>query len=589
MTYQMYQAAKILIAKDIAVFPCAGKIPVTPDGFYNASTDPNQIREWFEFTDFNIAVVPGQNGWFVVDVDLGADKALVDALPPTLMVRTPSGGNHYYYDASELDAEYGNKKLANKIDIRHMSGYVLVPPSPGYVQITPNEDLQSVPTWVTDKLKSGPTAQQALETTPVTLGELLTTMGHIPPDCDYNAWARILAALAATNYVPLEGQPTKADIALAWSNGEGSGAEPVNACGYDFDMEAKLATFGPDGVGYGTLRYLAGYEPVSAIPSDLDRSYTAEEWIERDDIEEREQLIGPISKTSRVMLVALTGLGKTHVAMAIACSIASGKAWLPHWCVPEPAKVLYIDGEMPATLIKDRITEAARRVGVENLQGRLTFLNYADFLGLYEGGMPAMESTEGHLFIDQWLKRTGAQFVVFDNIQSLTIGDMKETDSWRKVQAFCRKLTDQGVGQLWVHHANKDGSMYGDKTRAYQFDTVMSLTAVDDEEKADGELAFELSYQKTRELHPEKSGNRYDVGRVSLTKSSGWQFQRKAEIEERAIASVISDGQTYTTAELCEELKMSKMTLSRYARGKWAKFVVWGSKPRLWRNPVPTF
>jgi putative DNA primase/helicase len=262
-------------------------------------------------------------------------------------------------------------------------------------------------------------------------------------------------------------------------------------------------------------------------------------------------------------------------------------AWLPHWNVPEAARVLYIDGEMPATLIRDRIAEAVGRVGVENLQGRLTFLNYADFLSEL-GGFPAMESVDGQVFIDTWLRYTGAKFVVFDNIQSLTIGDMKETDSWRKVQAFCRKLTDQGIGQLWVHHANKDGSMYGDKTRAYQFDTVIGLKPVDDDDKEHGSLTFDLLYQKTRELHPEKTADRYAAGRVSLTKSSGWSFRSKAAIEERAIVEATQGGETFTTAELGEVLGLNKMTLGRYARGKWAKFVIPGSKPLRWTMPRVT-
>jgi hypothetical protein len=584
MSYAILQAALRLAEVGIPVFPTSGKMPVTMHGFKDATTHRKTITDWFEHTDYNVAIVPASAGWLVVDVDLGADPDLVSQLPPTFTVRTPSGGHHYYYDDEGL-GEIGNAKLAARVDIRHASGYVLVPPSAGYVQID-RRDPVPLPKWVSEKLAHRSEAPTHVEGSPVAADELIATLSRIDPGCDYNAWVRVLAAIAATPCCA-----DKAAIALTWSNG-GFGFSaadvPANACGWDYDMETKLASFGSEGVGYGTLLYLAYPPATTAIPDDLNADrFTAEAWLARDDLAEREQLIGPISKTSRVMLVAPTGVGKTHVAMAIGCSIASGKAWLPHWNVPSPERVLYIDGEMPATLIRDRIKEAVGRVGVENLQGRLTFLNYADFLSEL-GGFPAMESVDGQVFIDDWLKQTGAKFVIFDNIQSLTIGDMKETDSWRMVQAFCRKLTDQGIGQLWVHHANKDGSMYGDKTRAYQFDTVMSLKPVDDSDKETDELTFDLGYQKTRELHPEKTAAWYATGRVSLSKSLGWQFRSKAVIEERAIVEAVQGGETFTTGELVDLLGINKMTLGRYAKGKWAKYVVPGSKPLRWTMPRVT-
>jgi len=47
----------------------AGKHPATPRGFYDATSDPDQIREWWRGNpDANIGICTG-DGFFVFDVD----------------------------------------------------------------------------------------------------------------------------------------------------------------------------------------------------------------------------------------------------------------------------------------------------------------------------------------------------------------------------------------------------------------------------------------------------------------------------------------------------------------------------------------
>ena len=81
-----------------------------------------------------------------------------------------------------------------------------------------------------------------------------------------------------------------------------------------------------------------------------------EAWAARD-IPEPDYLLGNlITTTSRAFLVGRTGLGKTMLALAIAVGAASGRGFL-NWRSSRPARVLYIDGEMPAELIKARAVD----------------------------------------------------------------------------------------------------------------------------------------------------------------------------------------------------------------------------------------
>src|SRR4051812_5889768 len=91
-------------------------------------------------------------------------------------------------------------------------------------------------------------------------------------------------------------------------------------------------------------------EPDPKTIAALRTLLSVESWAERD-IPEPDRLLGDLlTTTTRVFLVGRTGLGKTLLGLAIAAGVASGQGFL-HWPAARPARVLYLDGEMPAELI----------------------------------------------------------------------------------------------------------------------------------------------------------------------------------------------------------------------------------------------
>lgn len=125
----------------VAVFPCVpgGKIPMTPNGFHDATTDLNQIRAWWnERPQANIATPTGAPGLDVLDVDVRADGSgwlafrrareagLIDGWTRT--IQTPSGGLHLHYPGT--DQRNGTLRGLH-VDFRGAGGYVLLPPSLG--------------------------------------------------------------------------------------------------------------------------------------------------------------------------------------------------------------------------------------------------------------------------------------------------------------------------------------------------------------------------------------------------------------------------------------------------------------------------
>ncbi len=128
------------------VFPCRpDKTPYTRAGFRDATTDIDQIREWWQQHPGAAVGTPTGIHFDVLDVDPrhGGDKALerlehkLGALPAGWLARTGGGGRHQYINPNPgapkganpyghlLD---GNPKVTG-LDIKARGGYVLLPPS----------------------------------------------------------------------------------------------------------------------------------------------------------------------------------------------------------------------------------------------------------------------------------------------------------------------------------------------------------------------------------------------------------------------------------------------------------------------------
>jgi len=92
------------------------------------------------------------SGYFVVDVDrLKALEELPHELPETLMVRTRSGGRHFYFNYVQgINNSPGG--LPEGIDVRGEGGYVIVPDSPGY-EVVNCADVADAPAWLLEIIR----------------------------------------------------------------------------------------------------------------------------------------------------------------------------------------------------------------------------------------------------------------------------------------------------------------------------------------------------------------------------------------------------------------------------------------------------
>jgi hypothetical protein len=83
------------------------------------------------------------------------------------------------------------------------------------------------------------------------------------------------------------------------------------------------------------------------------------------EIPPRDMLLDPIISTQDLtMIFAKAGVGKTHVALGISYAVATGGTFL-RWQAPKARRVLYVDGEMAAGAMQQRIAAMIAGGGVE--------------------------------------------------------------------------------------------------------------------------------------------------------------------------------------------------------------------------------
>lgn len=151
-------AALALAAAGIPIFPCRvnGKKPLlNSHGFEDATTDVERINKWWSEADYNVAIEPERAGWCVIDLDGDEGKENWTKLREqhglagdTYIVKTPSGGFHFYFEGSLPPSA---SKLAKNIDTRGQKSYVLVPPSvvdgKPYT-VARDHDVAPLPPWI---------------------------------------------------------------------------------------------------------------------------------------------------------------------------------------------------------------------------------------------------------------------------------------------------------------------------------------------------------------------------------------------------------------------------------------------------------
>ena len=255
------------------------------------------------------------------------------------------------------------------------------------------------------------------------------------------------------------------------------------------------------------------------------------------------------------MIHAPRGIGKTHVAIGIACAVAAGTSFL-RWNAPQPRRVLLIDGEMSGGMLQERVARTIKSMKVEICESNFDVLA-AD---LEMDGLPDLADAQTQAYFADVL--APAELVIVDNLSTLCPSLREnEADSWVPVQSWALNLRRQGKSVLFVHHAGKSGKQRGTSRKEDILNSVIALKRPPDYQASQG-ARFEVHYEKARGF----CGADAEPFEAWLQDDQWHVDDITAADDDEAIVALSRQG--YSTREIEERTGVSKSTVARKLKYK---------------------
>ena len=275
-------------------------------------------------------------------------------------------------------------------------------------------------------------------------------------------------------------------------------------------------------------------------------------------IPERGYLLSPVLPVQGIgIMYAPRGIGKTFAALSVAVAVASGGAVF-NWRAPMPKKILYVDGEMPATSMQSRLTALVSGMAVPPHALKNLALITPD---LQPCPMPDLSTVSGQALLEPFLK--GVDMLVLDNISTLCrTGKENESQSWQTMQAWLLDLRRRGITVLLIHHAGKSGDQRGTSVREDIMDTIISLRRPREYSMAEG-ARFEVHLTKARGILGDDA-KPFEANLVTEGNALHWRIKELEDVELEELKRLLSEG--YSIRDCAEEMEKSKGAIQRLKR-----------------------
>ena len=238
------------------------------------------------------------------------------------------------------------------------------------------------------------------------------------------------------------------------------------------------------------------------------------------------------------------GIGKTHLALAIGHAVATGGRLL-RWRAPCARRVVMLDGEMPASVLRERCAALAPvpeagflRFLSMDLQDRpLNLANFDD-----------QDRLEPHL--------ERAELIIVDNISTLMRhGVENSAESWGPVQDWALGQRRAGRAVLFVHHSARSGAQRGTSRREDVMDTVLALRPPAEAHATAG-ARFEVHVEKNRGFWAEAM-----VPFGAMLRDGGWHMEALSDPHTPLVVALTEEG--WSIRQIAERLELSKSTVHR--------------------------
>lgn len=270
----------------------------------------------------------------------------------------------------------------------------------------------------------------------------------------------------------------------------------------------------------------------------------------------REYLIHPIiPRQGLVMIHGPRGLGKTYVSLGIAYAVASAGKFLK-WQAPTANGVLFIDGEMPAKVLQERLS---RIVAANEQEASAPLKIITPDLNI-ETGLPDLSSAKGQAAIDAHVDES-VGLIILDNLSSLArSGVENDAESWLPLQTWALRHRAAGRSVLFVHHSGKGGAQRGTSRREDVLDTVIGLRKPVDYCPEQG-AHFEVHVEKARGFYGDEAKSFDAQLTTDAAGNQSWTLSDLEQSTETRIIELFEDG--LKPNDIAQELRIGRATVYR--------------------------
>lgn len=540
----------------IPILPRDKKPAIKWQAYQERHATDEELANWFTADNYSIGIVTGKiSGITVVDFDeKEAMENHLSFLKAAPLVVTGKGCHAYCSYTPEIRQFQNSRKLPG-IDVRNDGGYVVAPPSihPNGKQYQWHKEPQSrqwakCPDFLLDLLNTTHTdGTNSLNAEFMPTPEPVAVLEGGRNNALTSHVGRLFAKGLTSDEVLI--------LAHAWNNKRCK--PPLDSSEVD-SIVKSITKYHPD--------------KQTEMPVHKLVLVNGNEMLKRD-IPRREPIFPWLLQQALVMLYAWRGVGKTWVSMGIAVAVATGGKFLK-WQASRPHKVIYLDGEMPAYALQERLKVLAPS-GLPHPEN-LKFLT-PDF---QEDGIPDLATPAGQAEIDALIE-PDTTLIIVDNISALCrSGKENEAEGWIPVQTWALRHRAAGRSVLFVHHAGKGGAQRGSSKREDLLDTVLMLKHPGGYSADKGAL-FEVHFEKSRHLAGGET-----IPFAAQLQDGNWMV---IDIENSIFDNVVELARLgMKQADIAHELNAAKSTVHRnYKKALDAGLITSGTEARKVPRSTP--
>jgi len=204
-------------------------------------------------------------------------------------------------------------------------------------------------------------------------------------------------------------------------------------------------------------RVLEETTPITALTllEFVERKYPPAEYL----------LYPLVAKEKIIQIWAAPGIGKTLFSLELACALANGQNFLKYewWNKSKPIPVLYVEGEMSAIELQERVNHTIERYRNENIEFNYNLFKIAPLREQLNNKFDPLNIQLGQKRLELQLEQITKQFnqrpiVFLDNVSCLTNFQEKDGKEWNSLMSFLIRLRSLGYTIIFLHHATKEGS-----------------------------------------------------------------------------------------------------------------------------------